>query len=1809
MRKAIYVFHHAFILMFFFLPLVLSTEGSAAGNADSMAPAVSFEDVDLANCAVVLVDSADPKLAPHVTPAEENYIRSGVFGINAQHWTWGWPGYRSYKVKEHPQMKEPVAYYRLAFKKPMAVGACTYQARSDNHYGGAVSFFFLKPDATYPGDPLKPEQWQEVKPAAGQNGPFVTFPPGVQTRALLMRHQVDNASAIGRLWLFRNRLFDLRHTAIGQGERCPGGSDGMVLTQGRRWVNVWPRDENSRPDRHPITDIEPSWVILSWDKPVNLCGFMCLAGNVGKLQPFILTGEARGNPALFPKESWKKLAAQRNGDSWSFAPMLTNALKLRIDSVEKNDRWPFQNNQVAVIDDLRVLTDLGDAPAPDLQPSITGDPPFNIRYELDCAGDFCLAVDDAKGCRVQNIVAQVPRAAGKYSEPWDLKGVDGQFVPPGKYKWKAIVGPHPDVKYEMSLYPNISMVAPHNSPWLNGPSGSGGWLADHSGNSSITTFGGSAFVGAYCAESGVALIETDLDGVKKWGRHNLAAWAGPQLLANDGANIYAVISGENEDNLWLIDEKRETHDYLKFAASRTRLNGIRGIAASADGKLWLAVASKKRSWLNNAFSAADVDMEKVLPLPPREAKGGRAEDLPDPRFELLRMLRVAADPPGHPHKDGMIYFSSASGPERKQHIMIPFREPVPIGSVVFSPVEQDKDYSIRFSVAKPDAPYPPNPEEESQWAPFDTAALSGKKTHQAVFGNWNVLPAPEKTVTRALRVSFVKGGEDELLDAIEKPAGGKGDDLMGEGGTDVTGQIGGGRAWAGRLEGIKILRRRFASLASTAKVRVNSGKVDAEGVWDAQRSEPLSPQKPGIYVMEWEKPQKVRGLAIKEIDGEETRIDVYTGPDGGPVEINGDANWKEVATYHQGWRYYYQPDPTRSPLARYIDGYVDFGDVPPTRAVRLRIVRQWLENPGRPHGIREDRGGRELDPKRCRVWGVAPVEALGGEAPVDPLTTDRLEVRDIKTAKLERELPSAVTGAIHFSPKGRLLALSGKKLVEISPADGAEKDVISDLLEPSAFAVDAEENIYVYDGAEDRQLVRVYDQAGKYLRDIGAPGGWKAGKWNPERMQGVVDMAVDSKGQLWIVESAMDPKRVTMWTRDGKFIREMLGNTGYGGGGILDRYDKTRLRYGRMEFVIDWESGKSKLDSLNFLEVPATGGHGIADLFPVRSGKFNYLVSGVSHPSMSGEVGFVFVEEGDTARLAAALGSGAAFEPLSRPEFEAMLQGRVPADYEFLYADRNEDGKVQPEEVTLTPVQSKERSEQLKVYGFEYDLGVCTSRTSRFEPKEILPKGTPVLEERPLEGLRKLHKQMGFERYYYIRRLRSGSFFVKLGSERTQLYDGVIEPDGVLKWRYPVQHEGVQSLKIFPWRPGGVVHQFIMIGNETIDAGGLGEVLAINSNCGQWNLWTADGLLFSQIFLHQQNPAARLLNFPEHDRGMFFENLTMGQEHFSGSFTKTEADGKTYVVCGHNHITIAEVAGWGRFKRLEGEFNVTEQDIEKARAWDVARAAREVFVRAPLITANRGDFKTLKESKGAVELDQEGAPGPVSFNMAYDDKNLYVSYRVHMHGPLKNTGNDPRLLFKSGAAVDLKLGTNPDADPRRDRPERGDIRILMTTVGGKPFVVMYDAVNPDAPKDQSWEISTPAGGKVTFDRVVPLPKVDMIYEPELSPPDNSEVGYSVMAAIPLDSIGLKIIPGIRIKADWGILVSDNGSDVRTRRYWADVDNNGTSDAPSEARLTPSLWGYVEFAGAAKDKGATEIDPDAFKATPSEKDTGVDELDE
>jgi len=1744
--------------------LTLGTLWAGSLLAAPFPAAVTEDAVDFAACRVLLEKSPEP--------ADAAAIRNLLgFGQTKE----------SATARPSRSARQTGLQYLLVFKQPVAIGTVL---------GGIAELKVLTATAALPPEPSRASDWTTVAVQPSQSAPrFAPLPPDTKTRALLVTVPSPRDSRQSPfLRLLTPRLANHTPAAVANAESehtatssaaPPYTYDAGHLTRGHgEWVNSG-KDDKGINSRAPITELQPAWFILSWPDARRVEGVL-LQDNFSAFELQVFTGPSGINAVAATENEWKairKFKTVRDGSRrWlTFDPVQTRALRLVINKIEG------QEAAVARLAGFSVFTDLGAQPAPALVKPVSAEPPLQINYEIAQAGKVTLVVDRADGTRVRNLLANTTQPAGKNMVTWDLKDEQGSYVPPGDYRWKAITHPPLELRYEMTAYPNLGSYFPERPAWLTGASGSGGWLADHTPPRTACVAGDRVYLGAPVAESGVSLIECDLEGRKHWGHHSFEGFTGSWLLASDGKTIFNLAPAhnfakagmdKNTEAIWAVDiatKKVRTLAMLQPTAERKR--GAQGLAAH-DGKVFVAVHGAE-NWFQNAAGASDVDLQNSLPTYPVARKPRAAyEMVPDQRTDFLRLFRLKDQPPGFGPNHGLVYLETTRNPTRQQHIVLSFLKPVSIGSLVLPPPAKEDKMQFTIAVLKPSAPYPPRPDERADWI---NVPLSDTNI-------WAIIPLPAGTATRALRMTFTRGrggANDDLLADIEEKKGAPALDLADKPAAKKSGFAAANDGlWQRKLEGVKLLGRRFENVIATAKVRVNSGKIAADGTWDAQRTEPLSIADPGIYALEWKAPQSLRGLALREVDGAVTEVDVFTGADGTPVDITSDAGWEKVATYRQALRDYYSGRESNNGYARYLDGYVDFGREVSTRAVRLRVVKQWDTKEHYPSGIREDLGGQTLDTKRCRIFGVAALRYLGGEPAVDPQVTERIEMLDGETGKVVKEVhvPGIAEASGEWS-RGNLLAVnargdvftvSDEKLVQVDFNTGAHRVLVSDLKKPSALACDRAGNFYIFDSAKARKNIRVYDPSGKFLREIGEAGGYQRGPWNVNRMDHITALAVDARDQVWAVSFNYWPKRITQWSADGKFQKEFLGPTEYGGGGQLDPGDKRRLFYGPLEFELDWATGKTRLKNLLSLD-----GHGAGDS-PIYVGKRLYLVNtrpGGHGPSQ--QCGVVYLHEGDRARLVAAVGIAGFCKPMLDPRLVKSFAGKVLMNYVCAWSDLNGDEQVQPEEVQLWPKPKNFRAV------FDSQLGVQAG-TMGFRVKETRSNGVPVYErvDRPAlwDGV--------------ALRLDNGNFY-HYEDDASKQVCAVQTPDGKVLWSYQTEGVGTHALtRAKPWHPAQIVCHFGFAGHVTAHAGDLGEFLVFNSNVGVFDIMTADGLFAGQIFRDIRDPKALPWSGTNVTRGMRMDDFTPGQEHFQGYFTRT-ADNKYYAVAGHNHASVVEVAGLDRFKRFGGTLAIGGKDLAATQAWERSREARVLYARSPvldayLMSAPKLDGKLNDWGPVSAELDRDA-----KFRIGYDEQNLYLAYEVNRRGPLKNQGQQWDRLFKTGASVDLQIAADPGANPDRKAPVPGDQRLLLTLMGDKPAAILYQAVVPGTPPDKAWQVVSPVHS-ATFDRVTKLDSVRLAV-------DDDANRYTLEAAIPLSALGLKITPGLRLKLDWGILVSGpDGTEVLRREYWANKATQITADAPSEAELHPELWGHVRF----HSERLAALDPTAKK-----KDKSVEDL--
>ena len=396
-----------------------------------------------------------------------------------------------------------------------------------------------------------------------------------------------------------------------------------------------------------------------------------------------------------------------------------------------------------------------------------------------------------------------------------------------------------------------------------------------------------------------------------------------------------------------------------------------------------------------------------------------------------------------------------------------------------------------------------------------------------------------------------------------------------------------------------------------------------------------------------------------------------------------------------------------------------------------------------------------------------------------------------------------------------------------------------------------------------------------------------------------------------------------------------------------------------------------------------------------------------------------------------------------------------------------------------------------------------------------------------------------------------------------------LDADGHVAWTYPQRWVGVHDSHVAPLpKPGQMIGGLGFVGQEDIP--GVGETFMLNANKGEWYLFTADGLLAATVWKDYRTPGVLNWNFPVATRGMSLDNFTMGEEHFGGGFCRT-ADGKFYLVAGHNHFSLVELQGLETMKRQESTLTLTMDDLAAAELWHTRQAIAAVqavlktlvLAPPPAPVQPDGDLQEWKPEQFTA-LANRGA-----FAVSADDKNLYLAWRVDSVQPLRNAGEDPFMLFKTGDSVDLQIGVDAKADPKRPGPVPGDQRLLITLMKGQPVGVLYRHRVPGTPENKRNGFTSPMW-TTYVDQIDRLDPANIGIKP-------IKGGYAVEAAVPFALLGLKPEPGKSYKIDFGILSADSsGSRTQVRTYWANQNTGLVSDVPGEIMLAPGLWGNINL---------------------------------
>ena len=818
-----------------------------------------------------------------------------------------------------------------------------------------------------------------------------------------------------------------------------------------------------------------------------------------------------------------------------------------------------------------------------------------------------------------------------------------------------------------------------------------------------------------------------------------------------------------------------------------------------------------------------------------------------------------------------------------------------------------------------------------------------------------------------------------------------------------------------------------------------------------------------------------------------------------------------------------------------------------------------------------------------------------------------------------------------FDLQGNLLVLSGSRLLRfawqrggatLTPAALVQPETViaqglgaqglgsQGLEDPWSIVVDSDGLLYISDRGSSNQ-VKVFaggaTGTARLMRTIGRAGAPAAGPYDPLHMNNPHGIAIDSNRHLWVTEEDFLPKRVSEWTLDGKLLQAFYGPGAYGGGGTLDPVDKSRFYDHGLEFRLDWRTGSSTLDAVLYRQQPG-------DLKPPRSGEPNSVLhsngrryftdSYLGLPTTGITVGLLYLDEGGVTRPVAALGKANDWAALQADEFKALLPpgsdlSSRASDKSVLFAwsDLNGDGKVEPNEVSFT----KAVTGWITIAGADGQAtgpvmldSYVDGKAMRYAPVRMTDAGIPVYDLNHgavVAAGAQLPSSDG-----------GGQMLVTSQATGTQATGqqaivlttapkpfspeglGGIDAHGHL-WSYPSLWPGLHPSHSAPVpdTPGELAGTTRLLGGLVhAPNAAVGDLWGINGNLGDVYLFTADGLFVSQLF--QDVRVGKPWTMPVAQRNMLLNDLSLHDENFYPSLTQTE-DGNIYLVDG-TRTSLVRVDGLTTLKRLPDiGLDLTRAQLTTAESYQTDRElARQQSTGAQslTVTLRPGAAPALHELARALASGSSATGWATidrrTINQGFANKpdvtdaavtiaagRLYAVFRGSDPNLLNNSGAVADAPFKTGGALDLMIGANPNADPQRKAAVAGDERLLVYQVNGQTHAMLYRPVVPGTAKPVPF--SSP-DRTITIDQVT-----DVSASVQL---DAANGVYAI--SVPLETLGLHPAAGQAIQADLGIL-RGNGVQTTQRVYWSDKATGITADVPSEAQLTPALWGKWVFVPA------------------------------
>ncbi len=805
---------------------------------------------------------------------------------------------------------------------------------------------------------------------------------------------------------------------------------------------------------------------------------------------------------------------------------------------------------------------------------------------------------------------------------------------------------------------------------------------------------------------------------------------------------------------------------------------------------------------------------------------------------------------------------------------------------------------------------------------------------------------------------------------------------------------------------------------------------------------------------------------------------------------------------------------------------------------------------------------------------VTGIAVVGDRLAVALAGPDVVRFFDKKTAQPLEEVAVAKPAGLATDAAGVLYAVSDTKIVKIA-GQVVTPVVETELVRPTDVAIGADGTIVVADPGANQvgdhgysivadpraNQVKVFDAKGAFVRAIGTKGGRPVlGVWNPRGMLNPTSVDVDAQGRVWVIEEAMWPKRVSVWTAQGELVRDYIGPATYGGSGAAaDPADKTRVFGNGCEFKLDYDKNQAEV-------VAARVENNLVGDLVKRDGREYFMLKRGELFQRRGDT-FVPVVRFGTAGVTAKGILGGWGKPLDLP----VTPPTGAKKFSYLWCDANDDGQPQSEECQTRAELTIDGGGYWGGYWLDENWNVYTAPggydrqtvgriplkgwSKGGTPLWALDQWAPIAEERPSRGPNKLFVAAG------------GQAIV--GSNPMV----AIRDDGAVRWTYQDNWSDVHGSHRAPIAESDdlLVGTLGCIG--TADTGGpLGKLFALNSNMGRLYVFTMDGLLAANVFQDCRVGPDAWPNGAK--RGAPLGGVTMGGEWFGGHFFKAEKTSEYYLIAGFTSYNLIKLNGLDKLQPLKGgKVAFTPEQLVAAEKLVQRRAAQAAAKNALTITMLKAPVAVdgkLDEFPKESWVEWSGGQYKLRGALAADADNLYAAWEVTGDAnPMINAGKDFTQLFTTGDSVDLQLGTDPAADPNRGEPALGDLRLLVSVMDNKPVAVLY-----------RWKTAAADKKPVVFTcpwRQHAVDSVTLLTDATVSIQRGGD-GYAVELAVPLAALGFKPDAGKEYRADLGAVFSDaTGTNRAARIYWSNKATGLVNDVPGEIMANPNLWGAARLA--------------------------------